>query len=214
MNSCNLTRYEQDSESSDDNNAISSDDEIESYRKSVKMIIADFERDMNACIDNFIRKQVQMIESEINLVEFNKNQVCLKRDFSVANRRMKRVKRLKKDYFYDSDLDESDEEWISKKRVACRKLNQDSQSDAVLNCPCCFSLLCMDCQRHEFYKHQYRAMFALNCMINENEFLIYNKNRASHDEYKVVYCKICYTKVAVYEHKKEIYHFFHVLAGY
>lgn len=29
-----------------------------------------------------------------------------------------------------------------------------SGSDAVLNCPACFTVLCIDCQRHETYKHQ------------------------------------------------------------
>ena len=29
-------------------------------------------------------------------------------------------------------------------------------SDAVLNCPACFTVVCLDCQRHELYKTQYR----------------------------------------------------------
>ena len=35
-------------------------------------------------------------------------------------------------------------------------------SDAVLSCPCCFTILCMDCQRHVKYNNQYRAMFVMN----------------------------------------------------
>jgi hypothetical protein len=44
-------------------------------------------------------------------------------------------------------------------------------TDAVLNCPACFTVLCLDCQRHEFYAGQYRAMFVMNCRIDRNETL-------------------------------------------
>jgi hypothetical protein len=27
---------------------------------------------------------------------------------------------------------------------------KEAKTDAVLNCPCCMSLLCMDCQRFKF----------------------------------------------------------------
>ncbi|XP_022110335.1 E2F-associated phosphoprotein-like [Acanthaster planci] len=47
------------------------------------------------------------------------------------------------------------------------------KSDAVLNCPACLTTLCLDCQRHELYTHQYRAMFVLNCTIVRSERLIY-----------------------------------------
>lgn len=30
-------------------------------------------------------------------------------------------------------------------------------SDAVLSCPCCFNIVCMDCQRHQRYLNQFRA---------------------------------------------------------
>uniref|UniRef100_A0A2K6CF62 E2F associated phosphoprotein n=1 Tax=Macaca nemestrina TaxID=9545 RepID=A0A2K6CF62_MACNE len=46
-------------------------------------------------------------------------------------------------------------------------------SDAVLNCPACMTTLCLDCQRHESYKTQYRAMFVMNCSINKEEVLRY-----------------------------------------
>ena len=36
-------------------------------------------------------------------------------------------------------------------------------SDAVLSCPCCFTQLCLDCQRHTRFPHQYRAMFVQHC---------------------------------------------------
>ena len=39
-------------------------------------------------------------------------------------------------------------------------------SDAVLSCPCCFTIVCMDCQRHDVYKHQFRAMFVQQVYID------------------------------------------------
>ncbi|VDN19904.1 unnamed protein product [Gongylonema pulchrum] len=37
--------------------------------------------------------------------------------------------------------------------------DEDAQTDAVLSCPACMSLLTRDCQRHEFYREQYRYSF-------------------------------------------------------
>lgn len=43
--------------------------------------------------------------------------------------------------FYDSDLDNKDESWVSSKRKGKR-------TDAVLSCPACFTTLCLECQRY------------------------------------------------------------------
>lgn len=40
-------------------------------------------------------------------------------------------------------------------------LTRPRRSDAVLSCPCCFTPLCYDCQRHDVYLSQYRAMVRL-----------------------------------------------------
>ena len=45
---------------------------------------------------------------------------------------------------------------------------QPRTSDAVLSCPCCFTIVCMDCQRHVKYANQYRAMFVMNITIDWN----------------------------------------------
>lgn len=72
--------------------------------------------------------------------------------------------------FYDPLADEADEEWIERKRneylcpgdngpcTSSDKLSgkRIKNSDAVLNCPSCMTLLCLDCQRHQDYKTQYR----------------------------------------------------------
>merc|ERR1712136_55625 len=53
------------------------------------------------------------------------------------------------------------------------------KSDAVLNCPACLSTVCVDCQRHETYKTQYRAMFVLNCVVMHDQLLRYEKKNIS-----------------------------------
>lgn len=37
------------------------------------------------------------------------------------------------------------------------------RSDAILSCPLCFTTLCIDCQQHEKWENQFRAMFVMNC---------------------------------------------------
>ncbi|KAK0415656.1 hypothetical protein QR680_012044 [Steinernema hermaphroditum] len=44
-------------------------------------------------------------------------------------------------------------------------------TDALLSCPSCMIVLTRDCQRHEIYKNQYRAMFVENCTVDMNERL-------------------------------------------
>jgi hypothetical protein len=46
------------------------------------------------------------------------------------------------------------------------------QTDAVLNCPCCFTTVCMDCQRHDKYVTQFRAMFVMNIQVDWSRKLI------------------------------------------
>ncbi len=100
-----------------------------------------------------------------------------------------------------------------------------ANSDAVLNCPGCFCLLCLDCQRHQLYENQYRAMFVVNCHVVEGERLRFplsksaKKNRRKEEQqeddelYQPVRCDHCSTEVAVYD-KDEVYHFFNVMAGH
>ncbi|XP_050374259.1 uncharacterized protein LOC126791815 isoform X2 [Argentina anserina] len=66
--------------------------------------------------------------------------------------------------FYDSDLDVKDELWVQKKR-------KGSVSDTVLSCPSCFTTLCLECQRHEKYVTQYRAVFVVNCKIGSDQVI-------------------------------------------
>ncbi len=78
--------------------------------------------------------------------------------------------------FYDPDMDTEDENWINEQRKTCKKMTvqkaeksaeeqfdvlrpsasepkkletiySGAKTDAILNCPCCMTLVCMDCQR-------------------------------------------------------------------
>ncbi|KAK9959651.1 hypothetical protein ABG768_009761 [Culter alburnus] len=87
---------------------------------------------------------------------------------------------------YDPDEDDRDQAWVDAKRKSYRhqrrlppsanrknKAQALPSSDAVLNCPACMTTLCLDCQRHEKYRTQYRAMFVMNCTVNKEEVLRY-----------------------------------------
>ncbi|KAL3502289.1 hypothetical protein ACH5RR_036738 [Cinchona calisaya] len=117
--------------------------------------------------------------------------------------------------FYDPNLDEKDELWVQKKR-------KGHTSDAVLSCPACFTTLCLDCQRHEKYLTQYRAVFVVNCKIKNGQVSqpgTKRKRGRRHktsaepevdDVVKPVCCLICSTEVGVID-EEEVYHFFNVL---
>ncbi|XP_048830138.1 E2F-associated phosphoprotein [Brienomyrus brachyistius] len=149
---------------------------------------------------------------------------------------------------YDPDKDNLDQAWVDAQRKMyskCRAKRSAAgrgapsqtlpSSDAILNCPACMTTLCLDCQRHEKYRTQYRAMFVMNCTINKEEVLRYKtpndkqrrnrrKRRAGCQEaapagaepeetYHPVQCTECATEVAVFD-KDEVYHFFNILASH
>ncbi|KAG0348095.1 hypothetical protein BG004_006070 [Podila humilis] len=75
---------------------------------------------------------------------------------------------------YDPDEDDRDENWLIKKIAENRPPGckpEDIWTDAILACPMCLTQLCYDCQRHEIYVHQYRAMFVEHCKTIETEIL-------------------------------------------
>ncbi|XP_068646607.1 LOW QUALITY PROTEIN: uncharacterized protein [Aristolochia californica] len=124
--------------------------------------------------------------------------------------------------FYDPNLDTKDETWVHH-RIKGRT------SDAILSCPACFTILCLDCQQHEKYPTQFRAMFVENCKIKNNQILrekekkpknsrasISSTNASDIPEtaatFKPVCCSVCSTEVGVFD-EDEVYHFFNVLAS-
>jgi len=138
---------------------------------------------------------------------------------------------------YDPKMDDEDQSWVDDVRRSYQNpdkhhtTKQDqpkplANSDAVLNCPACFSVVCLDCQRHSIYKTQYRAMFVINCSVITDELMkipIKKKGKGrkgpekaiTHpdDEYHPVRCDQCRTEIAMYD-KDEVYHFFNVVASH
>ncbi|KAL2919528.1 hypothetical protein HK105_201175 [Polyrhizophydium stewartii] len=134
------------------------------------------------------------------------------------------------DELYDENADDLDEQWMSRR-------HDETKTDAVLSCPLCFTPVCYDCQQHELYSTQFRAMFAENCHVVHNEILRYGvqpkkpqrgrsagKAKSSigdpadgatghrpQDVYHPVRCDTCDCEIAVFDHE-EVYHFFNVIA--
>ncbi|CAD6187618.1 unnamed protein product [Caenorhabditis auriculariae] len=161
-----------------------------------------------------------------------------------------REKEIKKndELLYDDEEDVDNERWVQARRREKRGVSEseskdevpkekqtrprlDNDSDAVLSCPGCMAELTSDCQRHEIYKEQYRAMFVSNCRLEPEKMTVEKTGKekrrerqkarksggnfevAEKDVFTPVKCSVCNTLVAMMD-TDEIYHFFNVLAGY
>jgi hypothetical protein len=60
--------------------------------------------------------------------------------------------------FVPSLPDDADEAWVVQQRGG-------RSSDAVLSCPGCFTMICMECQQHQKYHTQFRAVTVMNCEV-------------------------------------------------
>lgn len=138
--------------------------------------------------------------------------------------------------FYNDKLDDQDEAWVHANLMRSTNLQQavtlkPRTSDAVLSCPCCFTIVCMDCQQHERYQTQFRAMFVMNIGVDWSLPLVYSdvskqlvEKKESHNAnivalpteeeiYYSVHCDACKTQVAALNITDEVYHFFACLAS-
>lgn len=119
------------------------------------------------------------------------------------------------DPLYDPEADDLDEIWAFSAR-------EGRVSDAILSCPCCFTTLSIDCQKHAVYHNQYRAVFVMNTRVREDQVrhVLPQKGGRRKNQQQVqpsevlrpVFCDCCDTEVGVYD-EEEVYHFFHVLAS-
>ena len=165
---------------------------------------------------------------------------------------------VNKDELFDPNLDDEDEVYVYKhmrggiqenvKIVQQPKEQQQQQqqeltstktikaykprtSDAVLSCPCCFNIVCMDCQRHSRYLNQFRAMFVMGIIVDWHSHLVYDEDQQAlvpkpelpdqqvppeetdylhqhtDGEYFSVICANCRTQVAALDMKEELYYF-------
>eukprot|EP00922_Rhytidocystis_sp_ex-Travisia-forbesii_P031076 GHVS01045831.1.p2 GENE.GHVS01045831.1~~GHVS01045831.1.p2 ORF type:complete len:213 (+),score=37.67 GHVS01045831.1:170-808(+) len=62
------------------------------------------------------------------------------------------------DQLYDASADDQDEHYVNE-----RYRLGDHSTDAVLCCPGCFTPLSYQCQQHQKYRNQFRALSYLNC---------------------------------------------------
>lgn len=145
--------------------------------------------------------------------------------------------------FYDPRLDDADQTFVDAMKAPSAQAGGSSaaasatgaarapsarpagQTDAILNCPCCMTLLCLDCQRHSFYRTQYRAMFVHNCRLDQPQPLRFEaqskRRRVARDRaaenppelFRAVFCAVCATKVGVQD-EQEVYHFGNVIASF
>lgn len=166
-------------------------------------------------------------------------------------------------FLYDEKLDNEDEAYVymnlrggkhdSIQKEASLKASKTSatnaslsvqkprNSDAVLSCPCCFSTLSMDTQRHHKYHNQYRAMFVMGIAVDWEHRLKYDDkvqglvrwypaendpdpatqivapdhhpNSSEETIYYAVSCANCRTMVAALDMVEEVYHFYDCLAS-
>jgi hypothetical protein len=120
--------------------------------------------------------------------------------------------------FYDATADDRNETWVNKMRSGHR-------SDAILSCPLCFSTVCVDCQQHERYGNQFRAMFVLNCRVNTEQIVrpqgetattpaTARAQQAGDENYNPVCCTVCGTEIGLRELPPSgVYHLFNVVAS-
>jgi hypothetical protein len=79
-------------------------------------------------------------------------------------------------YHNDNGVQEEEEELVSV------HVYKPRTTDAVLSCPCCFNIVCMDCQRHSKYSDQFRAMFVMGIEVDWQTRLIYDDVRGGLQE--------------------------------
>lgn len=218
--------------SDDDYVSSSSEDELQNFIKR-ECGLQEVEDDFETEVDKVMSAHLKKIKStKENCDDDN----ITTEPGTSQNNSSKTQTEINDELLYDPDMDDDDEKWIDAKRRSYifptektesgkGSLKPLPNSDAVLNCPACLSLLCLDCQRHDIYKGQYRAMFVNNCKVITDEILKYpikkkrskkhseNVDTTKEDVYNPVKCAVCNTEVAVYD-ADEIYHFFNVLASY
>ncbi|KAF9107120.1 hypothetical protein BGX29_007337 [Mortierella sp. GBA35] len=164
---------------SDDEDEEDEDDADETHAEQGKDDQDDDEReyDIRAGVTSGINNTDTVGSSSSNISDITK-----KLENSSMNEPTKPGKKSKKkhatisdaDLLYDPDEDDRDENWLIKKISANRPPGcppEDIWTDAILSCPMCLTQLCFDCQQHEIYTHQFRAMFVEHCRVVETERL-------------------------------------------
>ncbi|CAE7775014.1 Eapp [Symbiodinium pilosum] len=114
---------------------------------------------------------------------------------------------LDADPLHDPDADDQDEKWVADQLLQPDTSNVKT-TDAVLNCPGCFTPVCYQCQRHEQFTRQWRASEVRNCIVDKSAALSMAKDDPA--KYFAVRCETCNADVGLQD-MDGIYHLFHVL---
>eukprot|EP00920_Eleutheroschizon_duboscqi_P032318 GHVT01077929.1.p1 GENE.GHVT01077929.1~~GHVT01077929.1.p1 ORF type:complete len:376 (+),score=93.78 GHVT01077929.1:833-1960(+) len=69
------------------------------------------------------------------------------------------------DILYDPLADDEDEKFVAE---TFRAGEGKTATAAILSCPGCFTPVCYQCQEHELYKTQYRALEVVNCTVAQS----------------------------------------------
>mmetsp|Transcript_71451 Transcript_71451/g.170930 ORF Transcript_71451/g.170930 Transcript_71451/m.170930 type:complete len:208 (+) Transcript_71451:34-657(+) len=116
---------------------------------------------------------------------------------------------LSADPLHDPEADNNDQNWVAEKLMQPDEFNNRA-TDAVLNCPGCFTPLCYQCQKHNQFANQWRAVEVRNCTVDRSAALKPQKGDPS--KYFPVRCDVCSAEVGLLD-TDEVYHLFHVLAS-
>jgi hypothetical protein len=128
---------------------------------------------------------------------------------------------LKLKYGEPDDLYDATSDDLDLKHVLQTKVVADS--DAVLSCPMCFTVVCYDCQRMEGSTSQFRAMFVEHLTVLRERpavdvipALQDNPEQAlqlcNDKGYLKACCDQCYSVLAVVD-REEVYHLFNVIVS-
>lgn len=110
------------------------------------------------------------------------------------------------DPFFDPNMDDEDEKWVSKKFRT-----KGAKGNCILCCPACFSHLSHESERHQYYHSQFRSLQVSNCRVCEDEPTRPVKGDTdTKAKYFKVRCSECDTEVGVRDNELT-YHFFNVL---
>ncbi len=127
------------------------------------------------------------------------------------------------DELYDERKDDKDARFVQARRVS-------GVTDGTLSCPCCFTVVCYECQQHASYAHQFRAVTAVNVQVIVHTavflFAYFSRLQIKHDKalqhapleeggvpetYSPVACRACGYELAVFgPDDEQTYHFFAV----
>ncbi|KAK4469202.1 hypothetical protein MN116_006778 [Schistosoma mekongi] len=132
-----------------------------------------------------------------------------------------------KDPLCDYEEDEANSKWVRENLPG----GQCKESDAILNCPGCMSVLSLNSHRQPNSKTQYYTECPINCLVDETQVTsrtvsrphktknssLENSsvpNRTTMKEYHPVSCKVCGNPVGCKEVKTNVIYFSNILASH